>query len=122
MVAWFPPTTGFLRYLAVLPLMFLGLGSVAGLGFGFSCFPMKPATATVVSLGIVLLDSVLWNIPYFASLRPWFLTTRWLAWHQVFADPLPWSELFREAGFLTLLSAAGFLGGRWIFLRREVTP
>ena len=78
---------GLWRYLGALPLLALCLTSFASLGFLFSCLNMKPAAATVVTLTIFFFDFIFRNIPYFESLKPYFLTGHMTAWLGMFAPP-----------------------------------
>ena len=66
---------GLARYFCALPMLALSLTTVASLGFMFSCFNMKPASATVITLAIILVDFIFRNNPAFESLQPYFITT-----------------------------------------------
>ena len=39
--------------------------TLSNLGFMFSCFNMKPASATVLTLSLYLVDTIVRNVPYF---------------------------------------------------------
>ncbi len=57
---------------------------------------MKPAAATVLTLALLFADTVLKNIPYFESLKDWFLTEKMSVWVRVFEYRIPW-EMMVEA-------------------------
>lgn len=67
--ALYEPVPGLERFLCALPLLALSLTSVTSLGFMLSCFDMKPAAATIVTLSIIFLDSIFRNVPYLRELE-----------------------------------------------------
>lgn len=91
---------GFGRYLASLPLLGLSLLAVTSLGFALSCFNMKPAAATIATLSYVTMDFIFKSIPYFESIKPWFLTTHIGTWMNVFRERIPWAQVFEDYSYL----------------------
>ena len=91
---------GLLRYLAALPLLGLSLLAVTSLGFAFSCFNMKPAAATITTLSYVMVDFIFKGIPYFESLKQWFLTTHMATWTNVFREHIPWPQIAEDYAYL----------------------
>lgn len=91
---------GLTRYLASLPLLALSCTSVASLGFALSCFNMKPAAATISTLTYFMADSIFQRIPYFESLKPWFITTHIDAWYDVYRSPIPWPRMVEDFTYL----------------------
>jgi ABC-2 type transport system permease protein len=98
-------TPGLERYFAALPLLALSLTSVTSLGFMLSCFNMKPATATIVTLSVVFVDSIFRGIPSFESYEQYFLTTHMSAWLQIFQTYIPWWRLLGDYAYLLALDA-----------------
>lgn len=110
---------GLARYLAAIPLLAFGLMSITSLGFMFSCFNMKPAAATIVTLSLMFLDSIFRNIPYFESLRPWFITARIATWLNVFHGHIPWPQMVEDYAYLLALDATFLVIGFASFRRRD---
>ncbi len=110
---------GLERYFAALPLLALSLTTVSSLGFMLSCFNMKPATATIVTLSVMFLDSIFREIPYFESLKPYFITTHMSAWLQVFVVYLPWWRLVEDYAWLLALDATFVCVALAVFQQRD---
>lgn len=91
---------GFLRYLGALPLLSLSLLSVTSLGFALSCFNMKPAAATIVTLSYITVDFIFKGIPYFESVKPWFVTTHMGTWVNIFREHIPWVQMTEDYAYL----------------------
>lgn len=89
----FPPWEGLMRLALGLLVLGLFLCTVSSIGFFFSCLPVKPAAATVLTLSIVFADFVLQNLPYFSDYQHLFMTYHIGQWIIVFKHPLPIYEL-----------------------------
>ena len=110
---------GLARYFAALPLLGLSLLSITSLGFMCSCFNMKPAAATIVTLSMMFLDSIFRNIPYFESLHPYFITTHMATWLNVFRIPIPWPQMIEDYAYLLAIDATFVLIAYASFSRRN---
>ena len=107
------------RYLGALPLLAVCLTSFASLGFLFSCLNMKPAAATVVTLTVFFFDFIFRNVPYFESLKPYFLTGHMTAWLQVFVHHIPWRGIAGDLAYLLALDATFVVVGLVAFSQRD---
>ena len=110
---------GLSRYFAAIPLLALGIFSVSAVGFFFSCLRMKPAAATTVTLSFFFVDSIMRSIPYFDSLREWFVTTRLMTWVNVFQYHIPWEQMLEDYSWLFGMNATLFVVAWIIFERRD---
>lgn len=117
--ALYPAGAGFERYLGALFLLALCLFSVTSLGFLFSCCDMKPAAATIITLSIFFFDSVFHTIPYFDSLKPYFISTHMSAWLSVFVAHIPWQKMTQDFTYLFAIDATFFVIAAAIFSRRD---
>jgi len=111
----FEPREGLLRFLAGTGFLAAALLTVSTLGFTLSCLNMKPATATIITLSILFLDSILRTIPFFKSISPYLLSTNIDRWTYFFDDSVSgWSLaasllfLFAVNGTLLGIAAAAF--------------
>jgi ABC-2 type transport system permease protein len=111
---------GLLRYLGSLVLLSFSLLTMTSLGFALSCFKMKPAAATIVTLSVFFLDSILRNIPYFESLRHWFLTTHMATWINVFRPEIPIWRMVEDYGYLFGANVTFVVIGAVAFLQRDL--
>ena len=110
---------GFWRYLGALPLLGFGLVSISSLGFLFSCCEMKPAAATILTLSIFFFDSIFRSIPYFESLRGWFMTSHMTLWLRVFEYHIPWWRIAEDVTWLGALNVTFALVGLAILQKRD---
>jgi len=110
---------GLWRYLGALPLLGFGLVSISSLGFLFSCCEMKPAAATILTLSIFFFDSIFRSIPYFESLRGWFMTTHMTLWLRVFEYHIPWWRIAEDVTWLGALNVTFALVGLAILQQRD---
>ena len=110
---------GLARYLASLPLLALCLTSITSLGFMFSCFNMKPAAATIVTLSVFFFDYIFHGIPYFESLAPYFLATHMSTWLHVFENYVPWWRVLEDFAYLFALDATFVIVGLAAFQQRD---
>lgn len=110
---------GLWRYLGALPLLGFGLVSISSLGFLFSCCEMKPAAATILTLSIFFFDSIFRSIPYFESLRGWFMTSHMTLWLRIFEYHIPWWRIAEDVTWLGALNATFALVGLAILQQRD---
>jgi ABC-2 type transport system permease protein len=113
------PWPGLMRYLGALPLLALSMTTITSMGFMFSCFNMKPAAATIVTLSLFFFDTIFHNIPYFESLKPYFLTTHMSAWMHVFKALIPTWEMLEDYAYLFGLDATFLIIGLAVFHQRD---
>jgi ABC-2 type transport system permease protein len=112
-------TPGLQRYLFSLPLLALTLVSVTSLAFMLSCFNMKPAAATICTLTYITTDNIFRNIPYFESLKPWFITSHIETWYNVYRSPVPWVQLIEDLTYLAAVDITFVIIGVVAFSVRD---
>jgi ABC-2 type transport system permease protein len=110
---------GLWRYLGALPLLGFGLVSISSLGFLFSCCEMKPAADTILTLSIFFFDSIFRSIPYFESLRGWFMTSHMTLWLRIFEYHIPWWRIAEDVTWLGALNVTFALVGLAILQQRD---
>lgn len=110
---------GLWRYLAAIPLLSLSLCTVTAIAFSLSCFNMKPSAATVVTLSFLFADNILRMIPYFESLKGWFVTVKMGVWIKVFEYRIPWEFMLEQYVWLIAIDSTLFIIGWIAFERRD---
>ncbi len=119
LVAFHQLAPGIARYLCALPLVALSLMSITALAFMFSCFNMKPAAATILTLSYFFLDWIFRHIPYFESIKFYFLTTHMSAWLRIFEAHIPWTRMIEDYAFLLAIDATFLIAGWFYFEQRD---
>jgi ABC-2 type transport system permease protein len=117
--ALFDFAEGIRRYLLALPLLSLSLVSISSLGFALSCFNMKPAAATIVTLSIFFVDVIFRNIPYFESLKQWFFTGHMATWLNVFQPRIPAAQMVEDYAYLLAANLTLVIVGVLHFQQRD---
>ena len=100
--------------------MMLNATVILGIAFMFSCFNMKPAAATILSLTLLMVNLVMEGIPFFEQYREYLLTYHFRSWHNVYMDPIPWSQLTQSVFVLLAVNLTTFLIGAAAFQARDI--
>ncbi len=116
----FSAKEGLFRYAAAHALMAIKAVSIMGLSFFFGCFNVKPAAATILALSLIFLSFILMNIPWFADLKPWFLTYHLNLWQRVYAEPIQWEKITESLSLLVGFNATFFIAGYAVFSVRDI--
>jgi ABC-2 type transport system permease protein len=93
--------------------------TISTLAFMFSCFNMKPATATIMTLSLYIIDTVLRSIPYFESFRDYSITYNMGIWTQMFQQQISWRQLIDSALYLGAFDLLFVSVGALHFFRRD---
>lgn len=117
--AVYPAGEGAARLVLALPFLAASLGTITCLGFCLSCLPMKPAAATVITLSVLFVDTVLKNLPFFSGIRDWFLTAKMGAWVGVFAHRIPWESMAGQYAWLAAINVTLVVTGYIAFQSRD---
>jgi len=115
-----PPDRALRVYLEAIPLLALSMSTVSSIGFLFSCCNMKPAAASIVTLSLIFVDLIFHGLPYFESLKTWFITTHLSAWMGIFESYPSWSRMLEDYSYLLGLDFTCLILGSAIFLRRDL--
>lgn len=110
---------GLLRFAAAVPLLSLSLCTITVIAFCLSCFNMKPSAATVITLSILFADFIMMNLPYFSSIRGWFLTAKMSAWAHVFQYRIPWESMIENYAWLMAINATLLIVAWQAFSQRD---
>ena len=111
---------GLLRFAGCQIFLAVNASVILSLAFLFSCCNMKPATATVLALTILLFSLVLENVQVFADYENWFLTHHFKCWLLAFQSPVPWSQIIQSELILAAVATTAFAAGFAIFQLRDI--
>jgi ABC-2 type transport system permease protein len=118
--AVFDTAEGLVRYARAMGFLSFNIVTIASLAFMFSCFRMKPAAATILTLSVLFVDLVLRNIPYFKSYEMYFITYHIAAWARTFRDAVLWPGIIQSMAYLTGLNLTLFIVGTTGFGCRDL--
>lgn len=116
----FSPEEGLKLYSFAHLFMVVNAVSMFSVASMFSCFNMKPASATILALSYMLMSLVMEHIPFFESYQDWFITHHFAAWDLVFKTPLPWGQLIQSEIILLATAATTFVIGALAFQVRDI--
>ncbi len=111
---------GLKLYIASHLLMTLNAVVILGLAFMFSCFNMKPAAATILSLSFLFINIVMEHIPFFERYQEWFIPYHFRLWIMTYADPIPWARIWGSLLILLAFNVTTFLIGAAAFQARDI--
>jgi ABC-2 type transport system permease protein len=100
--------------------MTLNATVILSIAFMFSCFNMKPAAATILSLSLLLLNVVMEGIPFFEEYREYLLTYHFRSWINVYVQPIPWIQMTQSVSVLLACILTAFLIGAAAFQSRDI--
>jgi ABC-2 type transport system permease protein len=116
----FPPDQGLRLY--GFAHLFMAVNAVAMFSVAsmFSCFNMKPASATILALSYLFMSMVMEHIPFFEAYQNWFITHHFACWILVFRTPVPWPQIIQSEIVLLATSLTTFVIGALAFQTRDI--
>ena len=93
--------------------------TLSSLAFMFSCFRIKPAAATIITLTILFVDMILQGFPFFKPYESYFVTWRMSAWVFFMESHISWPKLVEAYAFLIGLDVSLFTLGWAAFQTRD---
>jgi ABC-2 type transport system permease protein len=97
----------------------LSAPTISSVGFMFSCFRLKPATATILTLSFFFMDTVLRQVPFFSHLKNIFLTQHISIWTHLFDYQFSWVHVLKTLLLLGACDVVFFAIGAAYFCRRD---
>jgi ABC-2 type transport system permease protein len=119
LTGFFNVGVGLDRYVMATAALCFSMTTLTCLGFMFSCFNMKPASATIVTLSVYFADIILYKIPFFEDIKNYFLSANMNKWSQFFQPSIPWKDLGCDAAYLICFDMAFLAIGAIYFVRRD---
>ncbi len=93
--------------------------TLSSIAFMFSCFKVKPAAATIITLSILFIDMILQNFPFVKPYESYFVTYRMSAWVFLMEQHISWPKIVESYAFLMGLNASLFTIGWLAFQTRD---
>ena len=116
----FEPGEGLALYAVSQIFVAINTTALLSLALMFSCFNMKPATATILTLSCVFVSTVLEHIPFFERYQRWFITYHLASWTWVFQKPTSWPQIMQSEIVLAAVAVSAFLVGAAGFHSRDI--
>jgi len=116
----FPPREGLELYVISHLFMIVNAITLLSVASMFSCFNMKPASATILALSYLFMNMVIQHIPFFEPYQNWFITHHFQCWFLVFQSPTPWAQILQSETTLLAISATAFIVGAMGFQMRDI--
>jgi ABC-2 type transport system permease protein len=85
----------------------------------FSCYKIKPAAATIITLTILFVDMILQSFPFFKPYESYFITWRMSAWVFLLEQNVSWPKIIESYAFLGGLNITLFVVGWLAFQTRD---
>ena len=111
---------GLMRFMISHLFLAVNAGVMVSVAFMFSCFNMKPASATILALSFLFVSMVMENIPFFDRFENWFITHHFKCWLLIFRDPAPWAQICQSEIILFAVSVTAFIIGAMAFQVRDI--
>ena len=119
LLAFYDTGPGLLRYAAAIIVLSYATLTISSLALMFSCFRMKPAAATILTLSVFFVDMIMQGMPFFSDFRHWFITYHTGMWIQVFHQQIPWMRLAESGAYLLALNATFLIIAAMRFTTRD---
>ncbi len=97
----------------------LSMITISTLAFMLSCFRIKPAAATIMTLSILFVDFIVQGFPFFRPYEEYFVTWRMGCWVFLLEQHISWAKIANSYAFLFGLNATLFLIGYTVFRLRD---
>lgn len=114
---WLP---GLRHYALASVFLALSMTTVSSLAFFLSCFPIKPAAATIGALSYILIDMILRNTGFMESYDHLLLTRHMASWARLLAEDISWPLVLRSFTVLAAVNASLFALGAAVFESRDL--
>ncbi|MCW0219192.1 MAG: ABC transporter permease subunit, partial [Prosthecobacter sp.] len=114
---WWP---GLERYAVASVFLALGMTTMSSIAFFLSCFPIKPAAATIAALSYFLIDRILLETGFMESYDQFLLTKHIMTWARLLVVDIPWPLILRAFTVLAAVNASLFIVGAAVFESRDL--
>lgn len=110
---------GFVRIVIAALLIGVSMVTLSSVGFCFSCFKMKPATAAISALSVLFVDMVLQEFPFLKPYEENFVTFKMSTWVYALRQDVDPPVIVEAYTFLIALNLTLFTIGWLAFTSRD---
>jgi ABC-2 type transport system permease protein len=115
-----PEKMAVLRLAAAYGLVAVGMLAVGSIAFAISTFLSNSNGAIAGAIGVLFGSAIIGELGYFASLKPYLLTTHLAAWPQFFIGSMDSVLFAKSAGVMLVYAVVSLIVGLIVFQRRDV--
>lgn len=108
------------RYGRAVIVLSITSQAITALGFLFSCLPLRPALATVLTLTVLLTDLILGTVPVLRPYEGWLMTHHLGCWLLTFEYVVPWTRIAESLIYLGAISTSCWVVGALAFCDRDL--
>jgi ABC-2 type transport system permease protein len=119
-MAFFEWGEGLQRYLLASAYLGLGMTAISSVAFFFSCFPIKPAAATITALSYALIDMILRQSNLLDDYKHLLITSYITSWARLVGDPIEWALILRNYTVIAAVDVSLFILGAAVFASRDL--
>ncbi|OYW30720.1 MAG: hypothetical protein B7Z47_03310, partial [Chthoniobacter sp. 12-60-6] len=119
-VAFYDWGPGLQRYALAALTLGLGMTTISSIAFFLSCFPIKPAAATIGALSYALVDMILRESRFMESKEHFLITKHISVWGRVLAETIDWPTIVRSYSVLLAVNISLFTLGYAVFESRDL--
>lgn len=114
---WYP---GLQHYALASVFLSLSMMTITSIAFFLSCFPIKPAAATIGALSYMLIDRILRETGFMESYDYLLLSQHIQSWARLLNENIPWPIIIRDYTALMAVNASLFILGAAVFESRDL--
>lgn len=111
---------GMKKYAFGMLCLGLSMTSISSIAFFLSCFPIKPAAATITALSYVLVDFILRTSGFMESYQHLLITKHMGAWARTLAETPDWPLIIRGYAIIFAVNISLFTLGYAVFESRDL--
>lgn len=119
-VSVFEGATAWQRFAVVHLVMTAEACSMMTLAFMFSCFNIKPASATILAISFLFITGIMHDMPYFRDYQEWFLIHHMHVWISFFHEHIPWWKVGESLSILAGYNLTFMIIGCTVFQMRDI--
>ena len=108
------------RYFLAAAFLGIGMTAISSVAFFFSCFPIKPAAATIAALSYALIDMILLQSNLMDDYTHLLITTHITSWARLIGDPIEWALVLRSYTVIGAVNISLFILGAAVFSSRDL--
>jgi ABC-2 type transport system permease protein len=111
---------GLQRFAIASVFLSLSMMTISSIAFLLSCFPIKPAAATIGALSYFIIDRILKETGFMDNYDHLLLTKHIVSWTRLLVEEIPWPIIIRDYTALGAVCLSCLIVGIAIFESRDL--